>query len=90
MLTRFIPLLDLSFVDPSGESGFPLTVIACMPYLLSHYEDPLPICLEAAQLIAEVIKFSSSACFTCNFNFCKVADFLMRDKIFAGCCFKGR
>jgi len=44
----------MSLVDPSGETGFPLTVMAFMPYLLARYDDPTNVCLEAAQLIAEV------------------------------------
>jgi hypothetical protein len=54
VLCRFIPFLDLSFVDPTGENGFPLTVIAFMPYLLSSYDEPSNVCLEAAHLMAEV------------------------------------
>lgn len=56
MMCRFIPGLEYGFVDPNGESGFPLTVIAFIPYLLTHYDDPPPLCLEAAQLIAEVCR----------------------------------
>ena len=44
----------MGLVDPTAETGFPLTVIAFMPYLLTHYDEPTPICLEAARLIAEV------------------------------------
>lgn len=59
-LLRFIPFLDVNFVDGdgSGESGFPLSVIALLPLLLLHYDDPTPLCVKAAQLIAEVIEFN--------------------------------
>lgn len=59
LLRRFIPALDMSLVDPSGETGFPLTVMAFMPYLLTRYDEPTNVCLEAAQLIAEVCIFNS-------------------------------
>jgi hypothetical protein len=52
---RFIPFLDVNFVDPTGESGYPLAVVALLPFLLLHYDDPTPMCVRAAQLIAEVI-----------------------------------
>jgi len=53
-LLRFIPFLDVNFVDPTGEAGYPLAVVALLPYLLLHYDDPTPMCIRAAQLIAEV------------------------------------
>lgn len=54
VLCLFIPVLDFNFVDPTCENGFPLAVMALLPFLLSHYDDPSPLCLRAAQLIAIV------------------------------------
>lgn len=54
MIVKFIPYLDIPFVDPSLETGFPLTVIAILPYLLYRYDDPTVMCIQASQYIASV------------------------------------
>ena len=36
-------------------SGFPMNVIALLPDLVEHYEEPNPSCTEAADRIAQVI-----------------------------------
>jgi len=44
-------------VDPTGETGFPLTVMAILPFLLLHYDDPTTLCVQASKLIAEVTNY---------------------------------
>ena len=41
-------------IDPSQCEGFPMNVIALLPYLVEHYEDPSKQCAEAADSIANV------------------------------------
>ena len=54
LLTRFTRLLDVSVVDPSVSTAFPLNVIALLPYMVFHYEDANPLCIQAAENIAQV------------------------------------
>ncbi|XP_037086709.1 protein furry-like [Pollicipes pollicipes] len=54
LLTRFSRLMDVSVVDPSLSSGFPLSVIALLPYMVHHYEDANPLCIQSAENIAQV------------------------------------
>lgn len=40
--------------------GFPVNVMCLLPYMVQHYEEPTPICTEAADNIAQV--------FICGFS----------------------
>ena len=53
LLHRLTPLLELPLVDPS-ETGqtFPFTVMALLPHLLAHFDDPSPFCISAVDALA--------------------------------------
>lgn len=53
LLHRLTPLLDISIIDPSdAANAFPATVMALLPYMLANYDDPSPLCIEAAGAFA--------------------------------------
>ncbi|KAK4300624.1 hypothetical protein Pmani_027179 [Petrolisthes manimaculis] len=54
LLSRFTQLTDLQVVDPTQSRGFATNVIALLPYMLCHYEDASPLCIQAAENIAQV------------------------------------
>ena len=37
-----------------GFLGFPMNVIAILPYMVEHYAEPNQICIEAAEHISQV------------------------------------
>ena len=54
LLSQLTLLLDLSVVDPSQNLGFPMNVVALLPYMLLHYEDANELCISSAENIALV------------------------------------
>lgn len=55
LLSRFTQLTDLQVVDPSQSRAFAINVIALLPYMLQNYEDDNPLCIQAAENIAQVL-----------------------------------
>lgn len=45
----------LQVVDPSQSRAFAINVIALLPYMLQNYEDDNPLCIQAAENIAQVL-----------------------------------
>ncbi|XP_055333456.1 protein furry homolog-like isoform X2 [Paramacrobiotus metropolitanus] len=58
VLTKFSRSLDNPIVDPHRMVGFPLNVLAFLPYQMLHFDDPNALCLESAKDFAEVSKSS--------------------------------
>ena len=54
LISKFTTLMDLSVVDPSGTVGFPINVMALLPYMIHHYEDANDLCIRSAENIAQV------------------------------------
>ncbi|XP_078684764.1 protein furry homolog-like isoform X1 [Branchiostoma floridae x Branchiostoma belcheri] len=54
MVAKLTVFSTLPVVDPSEAAGFPLNVLALMPYLINHYDSPDKFCTECAENIAEV------------------------------------
>ncbi|XP_045105728.1 protein furry-like isoform X4 [Portunus trituberculatus] len=54
LLSRFTQLTDLQVVDPSQSRAFAINVIALLPYMLQNYEDDNPLCIQAAENVAQV------------------------------------
>lgn len=54
ILVQCTPLLHLPVIDPTQNLAFPMNVIALLPYMILHYEDANPICILAAENIAQV------------------------------------
>ncbi|XP_077984034.1 protein furry homolog-like [Glandiceps talaboti] len=45
---------SLSVVDPTGVAGFPMNIIALLPNLAAHFENPDDFCKECAENIAQI------------------------------------
>ncbi|XP_052797247.1 protein furry-like isoform X3 [Mya arenaria] len=54
LLTRLTICINSSVIDPSGTHGFPMNVIALLPYLVFHYENPSQLCRDSADHIAQM------------------------------------
>ena len=54
LLARLTPCIGSAVIDASECSGFPMNVIALLPQLVEHYEDPNKMYTEAADRIAQV------------------------------------
>lgn len=54
LLSKLTPLLSLPVCDPTQSYGFPMNVIALLPYMLLHYEDANEVCITSAENIAHV------------------------------------
>ena len=54
LISRLTPQLDFSVVDPTQSLGFPMNVIALLPYLVMNYEDANDLCISSADNIARV------------------------------------
>lgn len=54
ILCQLTPHLDVPVVDPTGSLAFPFHVMALLPYLLLHFDDPAPLCVRASRAIAHV------------------------------------
>ena len=53
-LSKFTVLLDFPVIDPSQDLGFPMNVVALLPYMVQHYEDANELCILSAENIAVV------------------------------------
>ncbi|CAG0903073.1 unnamed protein product [Darwinula stevensoni] len=60
LISKFTTLMDLTVVDPSGTVGFPINVMALLPYMIHHYEDANDLCICSAENIAQVSLEKSS------------------------------
>ncbi|XP_053400043.1 protein furry-like isoform X2 [Mercenaria mercenaria] len=54
LLTRLTVCINSSVVDPTGSHGFPMNVIALLPYLVHHYENPSQLCRDSADHISQI------------------------------------
>ena len=54
LISRLTPQLDFSVVDPTQSLGFPMNVIALLPYLVMNYDDANDLCISSADNIARV------------------------------------
>ncbi|XP_052278154.1 protein furry-like isoform X3 [Dreissena polymorpha] len=54
LLTRITTCINASVIDPSGTHGFPMNVVALLPYLVHFYENPSQLCRDAADHISQV------------------------------------
>ncbi|KAL4229825.1 hypothetical protein ACF0H5_010217 [Mactra antiquata] len=54
LLTRLTVCINSSVIDPSGTHGFPMNVIALLPYLVHHYENPSQLCRDSADHISQI------------------------------------
>lgn len=54
LLAKLTLCINAGVVDPSQCSGFPMNVLALLPKLVEHYEEPNKVCTEAADHIAQV------------------------------------
>ncbi|GAB1608168.1 protein furry-like isoform X4, partial [Argonauta hians] len=54
LLSQLTLCINAPVMDPSGALGFPINVIALLPYLIHHYENPSPECREAADRINQM------------------------------------
>ncbi|RWS21464.1 Protein furry-like protein, partial [Leptotrombidium deliense] len=53
LLHKLTPLLEFPVVDPSESvNSFPFNVMALLPYMLSNYDNPNSLCINAAENIA--------------------------------------
>lgn len=74
LLSQFTLFLDLAVVDPSQSLGFPLNVVALLPYMLLHYEDANELCISSAENIALVIMFSRNN----NYTLCRMRSIIRK------------
>ncbi|XP_064619246.1 protein furry-like isoform X4 [Lineus longissimus] len=54
MLSKLTHCINAPVIDPSQRLGFPMHVIALLPYLVINYESPNQLCKEAAENISRV------------------------------------
>ncbi|XP_014783664.1 protein furry, partial [Octopus bimaculoides] len=54
LLSQLTLCINAPVMDPSGALGFPINVIALLPYLIHHYENPSSECREAADRISQM------------------------------------
>lgn len=54
LLPRLTVCINSSVIDPTGSHGFPMNVIALLPYLVHHYENPSQLCRDAADHISQI------------------------------------
>ncbi|XP_054160326.1 protein furry-like isoform X2 [Oppia nitens] len=53
LLPKLTPLLEVNVIDPSeSANSFPYHIMAQLPYLLLNYDEPTPLCTQAAENIA--------------------------------------
>ncbi|XP_059089513.1 protein furry-like isoform X3 [Tigriopus californicus] len=54
VISQMTSLLDFPVIDPSQSLGFPMNVIALLPYMVQNYEDANDLCIQSAENIAQV------------------------------------
>lgn len=54
LLSQLTLCINAPIMDPTGALGFPINVVALLPYLVHNYENPSPECREAADRISQM------------------------------------
>ena len=54
MLDRFTSDLGNRLIDPSGVIGFPLNVLAFLPYQMNVFDNPTELAITSARRFADV------------------------------------